>query len=451
MFCMEGVNQKYLDDLKSNVRSKISNIDLYQYKGSVSKLLGLTVEVKLPGLKIGDLCYIEAANGERKPAEVVAFKGDVAQLLLLYDGAGIGQGSLVTTTGAPIMIPVGDFLLGRLINPMGEPIDGKPLDLTHAVWRPTDGMAPKPLERPIITEMFSTGIRAIDACMTFGCGQRMGLFAGSGVGKSTLLGMIARNSDAEVNVVALIGERGREVKEFVEDALGPEGMKRSVIVCSTGDQPPLIRQKCLLAATAVCEYFRDQGKKVFLMTDTVTRCAMAGREVGLSIGEPPTMKGYPPSIFSWLQKVLERAGNSEKGSITAFYTVLMEGDDITDPIVDTVRGITDGHIFLSRKVAEANHYPAIDVLGSISRLMSSIASKEHKQAAAKMRTLMSLYRENKDLIDVGMYVPGSNPRLDVAIQMMPKINAFLQQRTDEAVNMQNTIDTLVNMMADVDI
>ncbi len=448
---MEGVNQKYLDDLKSNVRSKISNIDLYQYKGSVSKLLGLTVEVKLPGLKIGDLCYIEAANGERKPAEVVAFKGDVAQLLLLYDGAGIGQGSLVTTTGAPIMIPVGDFLLGRLINPMGEPIDGKPLDLTHAVWRPTDGMAPKPLERPIITEMFSTGIRAIDSCMTFGCGQRMGLFAGSGVGKSTLLGMIARNSDAEVNVVALIGERGREVKEFVEDALGPEGMKRSVIVCSTGDQPPLIRQKCLLAATAVCEYFRDQGKKVFLMTDTVTRCAMAGREVGLSIGEPPTMKGYPPSIFSWLQKVLERAGNSEKGSITAFYTVLMEGDDITDPIVDTVRGITDGHIFLSRKVAEANHYPAIDVLGSISRLMSSIASNEHKQAAAKMRTLMSLYRENKDLIDVGMYVPGSNPRLDVAIQMMPKINAFLQQRTDEAVNMQNTIDTLVNMMADVDI
>lgn len=448
---MEGVNQKYLDDLKSNVRNKISNIDLYQYKGSVSKLLGLTVEVKLPGLKIGDLCYIEAANGERKPAEVVAFKGDVAQLLLLYDGAGIGQGSLVTTTGAPIMIPVGDFLLGRLINPMGEPIDGKPLDLANAIWRPTDGMAPKPLERPIITEMFSTGVRAIDACMTFGCGQRMGLFAGSGVGKSTLLGMIARNSDADVNVVALIGERGREVKEFVEDALGPEGMKRSVIVCSTGDQPPLIRQKCLLTATAVCEYFRDQGKKVFLMTDTVTRCAMAGREVGLSIGEPPTMKGYPPSIFSWIQKALERAGNSEKGSITAFYTVLMEGDDITDPIVDTVRGITDGHIFLSRKVAEANHYPAIDILGSISRLMSSIASKEHKQAAAKMRTLLSLYRENKDLIDVGMYVAGTNPRLDVAIQMMPKINAFLQQGTTEDVNMQNTIDTLVNMMADVDI
>jgi flagellum-specific ATP synthase len=228
-------------------------------------------------------------------------------------------------------------------------------------------------------------------------------------------------------------------------------MKRSVLVCSTGDQPPLIRQKCLLTATAVCEYFRDQGKKVFLMTDTVTRCAMAGREVGLSIGEPPTMKGYPPSIFSWLQKVLERAGNSERGSITAFYTVLMEGDDITDPIVDTVRGITDGHIFLSRKVAESNHYPAIDVLGSISRLMTSIATPEHKEAAAKMRALLSIYRENKDLIDVGMYQAGSNPRLDIAIEMMPKINAFLQQKTTDSVSMQNTIDTLVNMMSGVDI
>jgi FliI/YscN family ATPase len=299
---MEGVNQEYLNELKTKVHSKIENVDLYQYKGSVSKLLGLTVEVKLPGLKIGDLCYIEAATGEKKPAEVVAFKGDAAQLLLLYDGAGIGQGSLVQTTGKPITIPVGEFLLGRLINPMGDPIDGKPLDTSGAIWRNVEGPPPGPFERPIITEMFSTGVRAIDSCMTFGCGQRMGLFAGSGVGKSTLLGMIARNSDADVNVVALIGERGREVKEFVEDALGPEGMKKSVLVCSTGDQPPLIRQKCLLTATAVCEYFRDQGKKVFLMTDTITRCAMAGREVGLSIGEPPTMKGYPPSIFSWLQK-----------------------------------------------------------------------------------------------------------------------------------------------------
>ena len=448
---MDGINQEYLDSLKTKVRDKLEGVELYQYKGSVSKLLGLTVEVKLPGLKIGDLCYIEAATGEKKPAEVVAFKGDVAQLLLLYDGAGIGQGSLVQTTGKPITIPVGDFLLGRLINPMGEAMDGKPLDTTGAIWRNVEGPPPGPFERPIINEMFSTGVRAIDSCMTFGCGQRMGLFAGSGVGKSTLLGMIARNSDADVNVVALIGERGREVKEFIEDALGPEGMKHSVLVCSTGDQPPLIRQKCLLTATAVAEYFRDQGKKVFLMTDTITRCAMAGREVGLSIGEPPTMKGYPPSIFSWLQKALERAGNSERGSITAFYTVLMEGDDINDPIVDTVRGITDGHIFLSRKVAEANHYPAIDVLGSISRLMSAIASPEHKEAAAKMRKILAMYRENKDLIDVGMYQPGTNPKLDIAIQMMPQINGFLQQRTSDSVNMQNTIDTLVNMMSGVDV
>lgn len=448
---MNDLDDSRLIDLKSRVKEKLNETELYKYKGTVSKLLGLTVEVKLPGLKIGDLCYIETDSGEKKPAEVVAFKGEAAQLLLLLDGNGIGQGSQVTSTGRPIIIPVGDFLLGRLINPMGEPIDDKPLDTTEAVWRPIEGPPPGPFERPIITEQFSTGVRAIDSCMTMGCGQRMGLFAGSGVGKSTLLGMIARNSDADVNVMALIGERGREVKEFVEDSLGVEGMKKSVLVCSTGDQPPLIRQKALQAATAVCEYFRDQGKKVFLMTDTVTRCAMAGREVGLSIGEPPTMKGYPPSIFSWLQKVLERAGNSPKGSITALYTVLMEGDDISDPIVDTVRGIVDGHIFLSRKVAESNHYPAIDVLGSISRLMSAIASPEHKEAAAKMRKILALYRENKDLIDVGMYQPGSNPKLDTAIEMIPQVNAFLQQRTSDSVSMETTIGTLISMMSGVDI
>ena len=446
-----NIDTSNLDELKKRVHDKLEQTELFKFKGTVSKLLGLTVEVKLPGLKVGDLCYIETNTGERKPAEVQAFKGEAAQLLLLLDGNGIGQGSKVIATGKPIIIPVGDFLLGRLINPMGEPIDGKPMDTTGATWRPIEGPPPGPFERPIITEQFSTGVRAIDACMTMGCGQRLGLFAGSGVGKSTLLGMIARNSDADVNVVALIGERGREVKEFVEDSLGEEGMAKSVLVCSTGDQPPLIRQKALLTATAVCEYFRDQGKKVFLMTDTVTRCAMAGREVGLSLGEPPTMKGYPPSIFSWLQKVLERAGNSPKGSITALYTVLMEGDDISDPIVDIVRGIVDGHIFLSRKVAESNHYPAIDALGSISRLMSAIATPEHKEAAAKMRKILAMYRENKDLIDVGMYQPGSNPKLDTAIQMMPQVNAFLQQRTSDSVTMETTIQTLVDMMRNVDI
>lgn len=443
--------EKSISEIKSRVKQVLGTTDLYQYKGSVSKLLGLTVEVKLPGLKIGDLCYIETYNGQKKPAEVVAFKGEVAQLLLLYDGAGIGQGSLVQNTGKPIIIPVGDFLLGRLINPLGEPIDGRPLDTMGAKWVSIEGSPPDAFERPIIDTMFSTGVRAIDSCLTLGCGQRMGLFAGSGVGKSTMLGMIARNSDADVNVVALIGERGREVKEFIENSLGEEGMRKSVLVCSTGDQPPLIRQKCLLAATAVCEYFRDQGKKVFLMTDTITRCAMAGREVGLSIGEPPTMKGYPPSIFSWLQKALERTGNSAKGSVTALYTVLMEGDDINDPVVDTVRGIVDGHIFLSRKVAEMNHYPAIDILGSISRLAVEITTQEQQQAAAKMRKILAMYRENKDLIDVGMYQPGTNPKLDIAIEMMPKINAFLQQKISESVNMEDTIQTLTSMMEHVDI
>lgn len=445
------MKQNDVENLKNNVKNTLDNVKLYSFKGTVSKLLGLTVDVKLPGLKIGDLCYIETDEGQKKAAEVVAFKGDAAQLMLLYDGAGIGQGSLVTSTGRPIMIPVGDFLLGRLINPLGEPIDNMPLDTTNARWIKVDNDPPGAFERPIIKDMFSTGVRAIDSTLTFGCGQRMGLFAGSGVGKSTLLGMIARNSDADINVIALIGERGREVKEFVEDALGPEGMKKSVLVCSTGDQPPLIRMKCLLTATAVCEHFRDQGKKVFLMTDTVTRCAMAGREVGLSIGEPPTMKGYPPSIFSWLQKVLERTGNSEKGSITAFYTVLMEGDDINDPVVDTVRGIVDGHVFLSRKVAEMNHYPAIDILGSISRLFTAIVSNEQKEAAYKLRKILAMYRENKDLIDVGMYTPGSNPKLDTAIEMIPKVNAFLQQRTTDSVTMQTTIDTLIDMMKNVDI
>lgn len=442
---------KSIESIKSRAKQVIDSTSLYQYKGSVSKLLGLTVEVKLPGLKIGDLCYIETHDGDKKAAEVVAFKGDAAQLLLLYDGTGIGQGSLVQSMGKPISIPVGDFLLGRLINPLGEPIDGRPLDSSGAKWVSIEGQPPDAFERPIIGTMFSTGVRAIDSCLTLGAGQRMGLFAGSGVGKSTMLGMIARNSDADVNVVALIGERGREVKEFIEDSLGVEGMKKSVLVCSTGDQPPLIRQKCLLSATAVAEYFRDQGKKVFLMTDTITRCAMAGREVGLSIGEPPTMKGYPPSIFSWLQKALERTGNSKKGSITALYTVLMEGDDINDPVVDTVRGIVDGHIFLSRKVAEMNHYPAIDILGSISRLATSITTQEQQEAAAKMRKILALYRENKDLIDVGMYQPGTNHRLDTAIEMMPQINAFLQQKTSDSVNMDSTIQTLIDMMANVDI
>jgi FliI/YscN family ATPase len=440
-----------LEAEKTRIRDIIRQADLYRYKGRVSRLMGLTVEAQLPKLKIGDLCFIEAASGEPKPAEVVAFKGDVAQMLLLYDGSGIQQGSWVTTTNEPITVPVGDFLLGRLINPLGEPMDGRPINAPGAAFINVDRPPPDPLNRPIISQKFSTGVRAVDSLLTMGAGQRMGLFAGSGVGKSTMLGMIARCSEADVNVVALIGERGREVKEFLENALGEEGTRRSVMVCSTGDQPPLMRMKCLQTATAVGEYFRDQGKKVFLMTDTVTRCAMSGREVGLAIGEPPTMKGYPPSIFSWLQKVLERTGITEQGSITALYTVLVEGDDTNDPVVDTVRGIIDGHIFLKRKIAARNHFPAIDVLDSVSRLFTEICDHEHIEAASKMRDLMATYAESKDLIDVGAYVPGSNPKIDTAIQMMPEINGFLKQSIKDICNLDSTIDQLKEMMAHVQV
>jgi flagellum-specific ATP synthase len=444
-----SVPPQKIRDAHRQVRTVLSMADLNGYKGRVSKLMGLTVEASLPKLKIGDLCYIETIDGEMKAAEVVAFKGDKAIMLLLYDGGGIYQGAWVTTTGMPIMVPVGDFLKGRLISPLGEPLDGRPLDTRNAKWVPVEAAPPDPLSRPIISAKFSTGVRAIDSLLTMGNGQRMGLFAGSGVGKSTLLGMIARESEADVNVVALIGERGREVKEFMEHALKEKGMAKSVLVCSTGDQPPLIRMKCLQTATAICEYFRSQGKKVFLMTDTVTRCAMSGREVGLSIGEPPTMKGYPPSIFSWLQKVLERTGITDDGSITALYTTLMEGDDINDPVVDTVRGIVDGHIFLSRKVAASNHYPAIDILGSVSRLFTEICDLEHMQAAGKMRELMAVYKDAKDLIDIGAYEHGNNPKIDLAIRLMPDINGFLRQSIKDSVSMDGTINTLKDMMRDV--
>lgn len=433
----------------SRIREILYSAELQRYKGRVTKLMGLTVEASLPKLKIGDLCFIETVDGQQKAAEVVAFKGDLAQMLLLYDGKGISQGSWVTTTGQPITVPVGDFLLGRLVSPLCEPMDGMPLEPGLAAYISVDQDPPDPFRRPVIKHKFSTGVRAIDSLLTMGAGQRMGLFAGSGVGKSTLMGMIARSSEADVNVVALIGERGREVKEFIEGSLGEEGVKRSVLVCATGDQPPLLRMKCLQTATAVAEYFRSQGKKVFLMADTVTRCAMSGREVGLAIGEPPTMKGYPPSIFSWLQRVLERSGATEDGSITALYTVLVEGDDINDPVCDTVRGIIDGHIMLSRRVAAGNHFPAIDILGSVSRLFTEICDPEHLQAAGKMRELLAIYRDAKDLIDVGAYEHGANPKIDLAIQMMPEINGFLKQSIKDLVSMPQTLERLKGMMGHV--
>jgi flagellum-specific ATP synthase len=427
----------------------LGGADTYQYKGRVSKLLGMMLEASLPKVKIGDLCFVETMDGTMKAAEVVAFRGDKAQLILLYDATGIFMGSWVFSTGDTTKFPVGDFLLGRLVSPLGEPMDGRPMDTSNARYVNINAPPPDPMDRPIIDQKFETGVRAIDSLLTMGNGQRMGLFAGSGVGKSTLLGMIARESEADVNVMALIGERGREVKEFMDESLGEKGMKRSVLVCATGDQPPLLRMKALQSATAVCEYFRNQGKKVFLMTDTVTRCAMSGREVGLSIGEPPTMKGYPPSIFSWLQVVLERAGRTNEGSITALYTTLMEGDDINDPVVDTVRGIVDGHVFLSRKVAAQNHYPAIDVLGSVSRVFTAVCDEDHMEAAGKMRELMAIYSDAKDLIDIGAYEHGSSPKIDAAIEMMPEINRFLRQKITEPVSMATTIERMKDLMANI--
>ncbi|MBX2860692.1 MAG: FliI/YscN family ATPase [Vampirovibrio sp.] len=443
------ISDAKLQSTKSRIREILYGADLYRYKGRVSKLMGLTVEAQLPKLKIGDLCYIESIDGDPRAAEVVAFKGDLAQMLLLEDGTGIYQGSWVTTTGHPVMIPVGDFLLGRLISPLGDPLDGMPLDTSMAKMVSVDASPPDPMQRPIIHETFSTGVRAIDSVLTMGAGQRMGLFAGSGVGKSTLLGMIARNSDSDVNVVALVGERGREVKEFIENSLGEEGLKRSVLVCATGDQPPLIRMKCLQAATAVAEHFRDQGKNVFLMVDTVTRAAMSAREVGLAIGEPPTMKGYPPSVFSWIQKVLERSGITDAGSITALYTVLVEGDDENEPVCDTVRGIVDGHIVLDRKIAAMNHFPAINILRSVSRLFTEICEDDHKEAAGKLRELLAIYSDAKDLIDVGAYEHGSNPKIDTALRKIDELNEFLKQSVSDLVNMDTTLARLKEMMADV--
>ena len=437
--------EQNIQTLRQNVNTKLEDANLYQFKGTVAKLLGLTVEVKLPGLKIGDLCYIETDSGEKKPAEVVAFKGDVAQLLLLLDGAGIGQGSLVTSTYKPIYIPAGDFLLGRLIDPMGAPMDGKPIPMEEAEWIPIEGPPPGPFERPIITEMFSTGVRAIDSCLTFGCGQRMGLFAGSGVGKSTLLGMIARNSDSEVNVVALIGERGREVREFIEKNMGPEGMKRTVVVAATSEQPDLVKIKAAFVATSIAEYFRDQGKDVLFMLDSVTRIAMAQRVVGLSAGEPPAMKGYTPSVFAIMPQLMERAGCNDKGSITALYTVLVEGDDFNEPISDTARSILDGHIMLTRELAHRNHYPAVDVLQSISRVMGDVTTKEHREAAARIKNWLAVYKKNEDLINIGAYVKGSNPLCDEAIAKMDTINAFLRQTTDDNFGYEKTVEDLMKL------
>lgn len=399
--------------------------------GKVVKIVGLTIESVGPDAKINDLCriVIDSAKGIYVMAEVVGFR-DKRLLLMPFDNIeGLGVGCIVENTGHPLRVPVGDELLGHTLDGIGRPTDVDNLDLDYEY--PVEAAPPDPMSREIINMVLPLGVKAVDGLITVGKGQRIGIFAGSGVGKSTLMGMFARNTKADINVIALIGERGREVREFVERDLGEEGMKRSVVVIATSDKPALIRNKAAKTATAIAEYFRDQGKDVLLMMDSLTRFSMAQREIGLASGEPPVTRGYPPSVYSEMPKLLERAGNSDRGSITGLYTVLVDGDDFNEPITDTARSILDGHIMLNRKLAHKNHYPAIDVMQSISRVMSSIADEEHKAAAGRLKNVLATYSESEDLINIGAYKPGSNKNIDYAISKIDAVNEFLRQRTDE--------------------
>lgn len=408
-------------------KTRLNDISLIQYKGRVSKVVGLTIESKGPAVRLGETCKIYPVKSDTPiMAEVVGFKDDAVLLMPLGEMEGIGPGSLVVATGNTLEVEVGEELLGRVLDGMGNPIDEIGEFAIKTVY-PVNNQPPNPLMRSRIQEPLSLGVKAMDAMLTCGIGQRIGIFAGSGVGKSTLLGMIARNTQADINVIALIGERGREVKEFIENDLQQEGLRRSVVIVATSDQPPLVRMKGALLATSIAEYFRDRGKNVILMMDSLTRFSMAQREVGLAIGEPPVTKGYTPSVFAVLPKLLERAGNSNLGSITGLYTVLVDGDDMNEPIADAVRGILDGHIVLSRNLANKNHYPAIDVLASISRVMPNIVPEEHIEIVGRLKDLMSTYRDSEDLINIGAYVKGTNRKVDEAIEKIDEINEFLRQ------------------------
>lgn len=423
--------------------NRTSKINKTYSEGIVKRVIGLTIEVQ--GIKafVGELCKIKNQYNNEIDCEVVGFSDDKVILMPLGELIGIGPGCRVIPMRIPLEVKCSEELIGKIIDGLGRPLDESEIISGEAY--PLENTPPDPMKRKRIKDILPTGVRAIDGFLTCGEGQRIGIFAGSGVGKSTTLGMIAREAKADINVIALIGERGREVLEFIEKDLGPEGMKKSIVVCATSDKPALIRLKGALTATAIAEYFRDQGKKVILMMDSVTRFAMAQREVGLAIGEPPATKGYTPSVFAMLPKLMERAGTSEKGSITAFYTVLVDGDDFNEPIADAVRGILDGHIVLSRQLAHKNHYPAIDILNSVSRLMPQIASSEHIEAASLARDLISTYRDSEDLINIGAYVRGSNKKIDLAVQYNDRINNFLRQKIEEHTSFEEALDYLVSM------
>lgn len=428
-------------ELNEDLRKKVNTVresGLLRIYGRLSQVIGTTVESKGPPASVGDFCWIINEKNGRIPAEVVGFKDEKVILMPFTDMSGIHPGNLVYSTGKPLKIGVGDVLLGRVLDGLGSPIDGHGEFITEKYVN-VESSPPSPLERTSINDPLPTGVRAIDGAVTIGKGQRIGVFAGSGVGKSTVLGMIARNAKADVNVIALIGERGREVPEFIERDLKKEGLEKSVVVAVTSDRPALLRIKGALCATAVAEYFRDKGLDVLLMMDSATRIAMAQREIGLAVGEPPTTRGYTPSVFALLPRLLERAGTSQKGSITGIYTVLVEGDDMNDPVADSMRSILDGHVVLSRALAEKNHYPSIDVLASVSRVMTHVAGEKHKRLATRVRQILATYRDAEDLINIGAYTPGSNEDIDYAIEKIKLINSFLVQGVDEKTGFEEAL------------
>ncbi len=421
--------------------SRIKSADLNRIYGRLIQVIGTTVESIGPPSSVGDFCWIHSNTGRRIPAEVVGFKENRVILMPFSNMSGIQPGNQVRSTGEPLRIGVDSLLLGRVLDGLGNPIDNKGEFVAEKNINVVNS-PPPPLERSPINEPLSTGIRAIDGLITIGKGQRIGIFSGSGIGKSTIMGMIARNASSDVNVIGLIGERGREVPEFIKRDLTEEGLKRSVVVAVTSDKPPLLRIKGALCTTAIAEYFRDMGLNVLLMMDSATRIAMAQREIGLAVGEPPTTKGYTPSVFTLLPQILERSGTSSVGSITGIYTVLVEADDMNDPVADSMRSILDGHIVLSRSLAQKNHYPSIDVLASISRVMDQVTDKSHRESATKFRRTLARYMDSEDLINIGAYSTGTNPEIDYAIEKIDDINNYLQQEVSETTTFADTTEML---------
>ena len=435
----------------ADLLGRVEAVDTAPVVGQVTGVVGLVIQSRGPRAMVGELCWLSPDSTGQNGfwAEVVGFREKQTLLMPLGVLDGLSPGWEVRATGTAHPVGVGPGLLGRVLDGLGRPLDGKG-QVVAEVRYPVNAMPPDALSRKRITEPLSTGVRALDGLITVGKGQRIGIFAGSGVGKSTLLGMMARGTTADVNVIALIGERGREVREFIEEDLGEEGLARSVVVVATSDQPALVRIKGALVATAIAEYFRDQGLDVLLMMDSVTRLAMAQREVGLAVGEPPATRGYTPSVFAMLPKVLERSGTAEHGSITGIYTVLVDGDDVNEPIADAVRGILDGHVVLSRRLAAMNHYPAIDVLGSVSRTMPQVTSPGHRRLAARFRSALATYRENEDLVNIGAYQSGANPMLDYALQKLPLINRYLTQSTHDLTDLPAALQGLEEIFPEGD-